>query len=145
MSSYIGRPENLVANGAYIPLKLWVPEYIAAERRMRNVPAIPPIPAAGMIDTGAYRSAVDAGVAKRLGLTAVGSAVISTPSDENIPCDEYYIQLQLPQGFVADVLVNELPRRNGNDRIAWCILGRDVLQHGLLIYNGITSMYSLIF
>lgn len=103
-----------------------------------------------MIDTGASRTFIDRSVIRALGLTAAGTAFISTPSAGSAPTETYDISLVLAGAIgPEDGLV--LP----DLRIATCelfeeqafhaLIGRDVLSHCLLIYNGSSGTVTLAF
>lgn len=105
--------------------------------------AVPtPIPAVGMIDTGATASVMRQGFASRLGLSPVGVVHINTPTSTNVPCYEYLVRLDLPGNVVAETTVLEAPLLGQHIQ---CLVGRDVLAHGVLIYIGYENLFSLSF
>ena len=87
-----------------------------------------------MIDTGATSSAITPDIVKKLGISPVGRTNIKTPSCENYPAYQYHIIIALPNG----VLINtteaiEVPLTGQHIQ---CLIGRDILKDGVLIYNG---------
>jgi hypothetical protein len=50
-----------------------------------------------------------------------------------------------PSGIAVETLAAGAPWPVLDNRAVECNIGRDVLQHGLLIYNGLTNTFSLIF
>lgn len=111
----------------------------------------PPPPALGqfLVDTGASGTAVDPALLQGLGLQPTGRAAISTPSTAGSLhyCDQYDISLFIPgnKGTGGGHLVREIPivathfRSQGFDGL----IGRDVLNNCLLIYNGSASSVTL--
>lgn len=104
------------------------------------VPA--PVPALAMIDTGASGSVIRQGLAAQLGLNPIGLTYVTTPSSTNVPCYEYAVRLIFPNNVIADVAVLEAPLQGQNMQ---CLIGRDVLAHGVLVYIGYQNLFSLSF
>ena len=145
MPSFVGRPADLAISGALVALKLWVPESVTAERTRQAKPVVPPIDTLAEVDTGAMHTIIQEGVATSLGLDPVGTTKITTVTTPVYECYLYRIQLLFPQGCTAEILAIEAPyiiRPNARTK---CLIGRDILKHSLLIYNGLTNMFSLIF
>jgi hypothetical protein len=88
---------------------------------------------------------IAAEIPQRLGLAPVSTTRIDDPTAQDIEVKQYHVQLQFPQGSYIDVLAVEAPVPRAPEEYACCSIGRDVLKHALLIYNGMTNMYSLIF
>lgn len=109
-----------------------------------NQPVPAALPVAAMIDTGAARTVVSRQVVQSLGLQAVGAARMSTPSTEKaVPVDLYNVSLAFPNGVtVANALAIEAPL--GGQHIQ-CLVGRDILQHGVLVYIGHLNQFTLSF
>lgn len=100
-----------------------------------------PVKAAAMIDTGASATVVKKGLLNPLGLHPVGSVPVSTPTSQNVTCATYAVLLGLPNGFL-EISAVETPLQGQNIE---ALIGRDVLQHGLLIYNGASGQFTLAF
>lgn len=82
------------------------------------------------------------GIAAQLGLNPVSLTYISTPSSTNVPCYEYSVRLIFPNNVVADVPILEAPLQGQNIQ---CLIGRDILAQGVLVYIGYQNLYSLSF
>jgi len=116
--------------------------------RVANL-AIPPLIAARMIiDTGASCTAIQETILKSLGLTPTGTSQILTPSSKGAPitCATYDVLLSvyhekhpLVLGTVA-VIGSDFSGQ-GIDGL----IGRDVLQECLMIYDGTAGTFSLAF
>ena len=145
MPSIVRRPNDLALSGPRVEVKLWVPGYVNAELAYLEQPIPAPIDAIAFIDTGATKTIIQEGIAERLGLTPTGVTSISTPISANHECYQYQIRLLFPQGIAADVLAVEVPWPTRHERYVQCLIGRDILKHSLLIYNGFTNTFTLIF
>ena len=94
------------------------------------------------IDTGAETTIIHQHIVETLQLPDVGPQFIHSPNSSVIICKGYYanITLQFKEGIQI-----ELGTQYVHDGITacQCILGRDILSRGLLIYNGINSYFTL--
>lgn len=110
---------------------------------------VPPVVTGNfLIDTGASGTCVDPSLIAKLGIPASGSVAIQTPSTQGAPhqCDTYDVMLFIPAGesqaghFIEVMPVFETHLSGqGIDGL----LGRDVLQSCVLIYNGVTNLFTL--
>ena len=82
------------------------------------------------------------GLASQLGLNPVGVVYINTPTSTNVPCYEYLVRFVLPSNVVAETTVLEAPLLGQHIQ---CLIGRDVLAHGVLVYIGYGNLFSLSF
>ena len=100
-----------------------------------------PLIARGLIDTGASCTCVDSSVIKRLQLTPSGTTVIHTPSTGVCPhtCNQFDIGIGIVMdnnqihlsGMVIPVIESDL-----NSQGIQALLGRDLLDQGILVYDG---------
>ena len=96
-----------------------------------------------MIDTGATASVISYGIAEFLGIEPVGNTYITTPTSTRIHCFQYDVQLAFPNNVnIASLIVVEAPLEGQHIQ---CLIGRDVLKHGLFIYNGYDNSFTLSF
>lgn len=100
-----------------------------------------PVKATALIDTGASGTAVQAGLLGPLGLHPVGQTSVTTPTDQTVPCPVYTVLLGMPNGAV-EITVIEAPLQGQNIQ---ALIGRDVLQYGIFIYQGPSSQFTLSF
>lgn len=140
MLSIIKRPADLACTGPLIDVKLWVPESTEQEE-----PAIPPVAVVAEINTGASRTIIQEGVATSLGLEPAGTVQIATITTMVHESYEYRIRLVFSPGCAIEVTVIEAPYVLNPNRRVKCLIGRDILRRGVLHYNGLTNMFSLIF
>ena len=95
-----------------------------------------------MIDTGASGTVIRDDIPPMLGLQPVGVSFINTPSSTNVRCYEYLIRLVFPNNVVVEASVIAAPLQGQEVQ---CLIGRDILAHGVLIYIGYTHTFSLSF
>jgi hypothetical protein len=140
--SFTTQVPNLHLVGPIVQLQIAVGA--AAEESLKTAgksgPA--PIPALGMIDTGATGSVVRQGLLAPLGLHPIGITFINTPSSTNVACNEYLVRLLLPNNVVFETTIIEAPLQGQHIQ---CLLGRDMLAHGVLIYVGYANQFTLSF
>jgi hypothetical protein len=99
-----------------------------------------PVSISALIDTGASVSALKTGVARDLGLHPVGVQYINTPTSQNVPCYTYFVRFVfgvLPLYFEGVVIETPLAGQSID-----CLIGRDILAAGLLVYNGVDNSFS---
>lgn len=96
-----------------------------------------------MIDTGASGTVISHGLAEKLEIRPVGTTYINTPSSTNVNCFQFDIQIVFPNNVnIATIVVTEAPLQGQHIQ---CLIGRDVLQHGVLIYTGYDNSFTLSF
>ncbi|MGQ9695187.1 MAG: hypothetical protein ACUVWV_10630 [Thermodesulfobacteriota bacterium] len=95
-----------------------------------------------MIDTGATGSVIQPVIAKQLGFQPVGVVSISTPSSQSVPCLQYVIRLMFPNNVIVEGLAIEAPLQGQHIQ---CLIGRDVLAHGVFVYIGYINQFTLSF
>jgi hypothetical protein len=109
---------------------------------------VPPIWVTALLDTGASCSVVDSSVVRSLNLVRAGTIEGHTPSSVNPfqTFDLYDVCLAFAKPQVKIMSMNLAvaeARLAGQGFLA--LIGRDVLQHCLLVYNGPLKSYSLSF
>jgi len=92
-----------------------------------------------MIDTGASGSVIDPNTAKQLGLQPVGVVSIATPSSANVLCPQYVVRLLFPNNVIIQAIAIEAPMQGQQIQ---CLIGRDVLALGVLVYTGYLNQFS---
>lgn len=95
-----------------------------------------------MIDTGASGSVIQQGLPGKLGIQPVGVSYINTPSSTNVRCLEYLVRLVFPNNVVVETTIIKAPLQGQSIQ---CLIGRDVLAHGVLVYIGYGNLFSLSF
>lgn len=133
---------DLQSEGPVLEVTLALTAAASAAMATGGQPLPTPIKASAMVDTGASHSVVQAGLLGPLGLHPVGSSLINTPSSEGVSCNLYAVRIVLPNGNYIDSTVIEAPLQGQNIQ---ALIGRDVLQHGILIYQGHLGQFTLSF
>jgi len=98
--------------------------------------------AVALIDTGAVCTVVKTGIAAALGLKPIGGVYINTPSSTQHFCYEYAARILFPNQVVVDQVVIEAPLK---DQPIDCLIGRDILRHGIFVYVGPQNSFTLSF
>jgi len=140
--SFTATLPNLHGTGPVVNVNIAVG--VAAEAAMRRASSPVPFPVqvVAMIDTGATNTVIRQGLAQQLHLRPVGVTYINTPSSTNVPCYEYLVRLVFPNNVVGETTAIEAPLQDQNIQ---CLIGREVLAHGVFVYIGYSNLFSLSF
>lgn len=102
-----------------------------------------------LLDTGASGTCIDPGILRSLNISPSGSVNVQTPSTGSVPhvCNQYDVQLFVPNsdpsqgglGIEALPVLESVLAPQGIDGL----LGRDVLEHCILIYNPSIRLFTL--
>lgn len=142
MPSCTSQFSNRQAVGPVFDLQLAVDAGVESALRKSNVQVPTPLTAKALIDTGASATVIQQGMASQLGLNPVGITHIHTPSSTNVRCFEYSVRLLISSSVTVEATVIEAPLQGQNIQ---CLIGRDVLAHGVLVYIGYSNLFSLSF
>lgn len=107
-------------------------EILAKQNRQPKMIAIN-----ALIDTGASSCIITDKLAKELELIQTGFQKITSVQDQQ-DRPKYFARLQFPWGKAVEVAVASCPL-TGVD----CLIGRDVLMHWHLTYNGVTGQITI--
>lgn len=142
MPSFTSASLDLQATGPIVEIQVAMGTPVELALQTSGKPVSRPVQALAMIDTGASGSVVRQGLPAQLGLSPIGITYISTPSSTNVPCYEYPVRFIFPNYVVVEATALEAPLRGQNIQ---CLIGRDVLAGGVLIYIGYSNLFSLSF
>ena len=97
-----------------------------------------------LVDTGAASTVITPETAAVLRLRAIGVARIHTPTTvEPVLCRQFHLNIYFSREFaIEDILAIEAPLTG---QAVQCLLGRDVLSHGVLTYSGVENLFRLTF
>ncbi|HKR63179.1 MAG TPA: retroviral-like aspartic protease family protein [Thermoanaerobaculia bacterium] len=103
-----------------------------------------PITVTALIDTGAHTTVLSPELVGRLNIRPVGTAPISTPSTTaSLLCDRYHVNIYFDEGFVIEnIFAIEAPMGGVPYQ---CLIGRDILRHATLLYDGRRNHFALTF
>jgi len=109
------------------------------------------VPIRGFVDTGASSTCVDPSVLASLDLSPIGTISINTPTTGMTPHDaeQYDVGLVIPatQG-TSPLIISAMPVVCSQLLAAQgfhALIGRDILDQCLLVYNGATRLFTLAF
>jgi|ERR1700722_5623129 len=128
--------------GPVVDVGLSVPLALEDQLRRAGESLPQPIQLQSMIDTGATGSVIQQGLAAQLGLKPIGVTLINTPSSTNVECYEYAVRFVFPNNVVVEGTVIEAPLKGQHIQ---GLVGRDVLQHAVLVYIGYAGQFTLSF
>ena len=143
MPSFTSQIPNLKQIGPVCQVRIGVSSVTSQVLSSGGESIPPPIEVAALIDTGAGGTCIKPEVVKTLGLVCRGVTQIATPSTKAHSCNLYDVSIHFPNGvLLPTIMAIEAPLEGQNIQ---CLIGRDVLAHGILIYNGYTDTFSLSF
>lgn len=140
MPHSIRKSSNLQREGPIIEVVIIPPSPVAKLLQSQNLP-IPSQKAIALIDTGATTTCIDNSIAKALSLVSHNTVKVMTAGGEDNQC-VYDVGLVLPHsaGNAFSLQVLEAKLENQPYRV---LIGRDLLRHCTLIYNGWDNSYTL--
>jgi len=142
MPSFTTQLPNLQSSGPLVDMRVWVGTPVAQALKKEGTAIPDPVSAKGLIDTGATASVIQPELVEQLGLQPVGLVHISTPSSEDVPCYIYNVRLMFPNNVIVETVAVRAPLRGQQIQ---CLVGRDVLAHGVLVYTGYMNQFTLSF
>lgn len=135
---------ELVARGPVIDIIL-LPSSYTTEKLRREGKEIYGEEVRAMIDTGASQTVIAATLPILKHIPDAGISELSTPAAKGVECRVYQMRISFPtepQTAQIEVACVAAPYVSGD--IA-CLLGRDVLCHAQLVYNGYDERITLCF
>jgi len=135
---------SLTQQGAILIAVVGVSAARASALKDANLPIPKYEKVTAMVDTGASSTCIDPSVLLALNLTPTGSVLVKTPSTglQPVSADQYDVSLIVPSSDTSHVplAIATLPVICCNDFLQsqgfHALIGRDVLSHCILIYNG---------
>lgn len=144
MASFLTTSPNALQQGLLIPIDIGPSSQVRTFLKQKGQPIIGPFEFSALIDTGASISCISPRVAQKLHLTPRGVVPMAS-ANLNSLTNLYEVYLDLskvfkqPIGFdPIPVMEAPLPGQGNVD----CLIGRDVLNRGVLIYVGYTGSFS---
>ena len=127
----------LQLGGPIISVSITQPSKIA-QIMLTQKKTVPSINIQALIDTGASGCIITDEIAGKLGLIQTGFQNITSVQDQQ-KRPRYFARIIFPWGKAIDVPVASCPMK-GNTQ---CLIGRDVMVHWNLIYNGLTGQITI--
>lgn len=128
-------PEALRLKGPLVGAVLTVLEGVP------SVDGVGPVQGAGLIDTGAQSTCVDIEAATRAGLQIRGVGKMTSASHDGYPTPLYAGRLQMAG---LDLAGTTMMGGNLAPQGLIALIGRDLLEHCMFIYDGHAGTYNLI-
>ena len=142
MPSFTTAVADLVVQGPLVQLLVGPSKSFIQSVGAQNVAT--PQPILALVDTGASGTVLTPAVIQQLGVQPVSAVPVHTPSTITaVHCNQYQVNIYFPQGVtVEDVLAIEAPMGGQNIQ---CLIGRDILRHGVLVYIGYANQFTISF
>lgn len=129
-------PDKLVIEGPTLDVLISVTDFHAKYLEDNNEDIPQPASGKAMIDTGASISAVNVEIFKKLGVCPIGVALVGTPQGKDLQ-ERYPAKISFPGSGLRSVqLVSVLGSPAIGEYGLAALIGRDILQNWLVIYNG---------
>ena len=140
-------PHLLMQAGPMLSVQVALPSALEEHLASQNQPIPPSIQGWALIDTGATRSCVDTQVISSLQVNPIGIATVGTAKGQ-VQQNLYPAKFNFPDAnnmtieFSSAVGVDLTGQSIGEQRLV-ALIGRDVLSHCILIYNGPGGFFTL--
>lgn len=139
MISFTIKIPNLLTTGPLIGIHIAAPGFLVEP--LTKLDQLKRIHA--MIDTGASHSVLKDELVAILGLNPIRAVRVNTPSHSGIKAFIYPAFISISQGEVNKLVhLVALPLEGQNIQ---CLIGRDILQNGVFIYDGPQNTITLTF
>lgn len=111
------------------------------ERRTKGLKVYRAVSVRALVDTGATCTVISAPLAKNWELPRVGGTWIHSATDGHVYSSKYRVRLVVPTSpkplvFEGELLSAALPCQPIS-----CIIGRDLLARGILVYHGVNGVF----
>lgn len=136
----IGTSDLLRLSGPTLQIEVAVPDALSQYLTQHGLPVPPPVSGLGLIDTGASVTSIHQPIFDQLGVPPVGSATVGSangPSQQpTFPAKLSFPGTQLQGLAFTQVLSCNLTGTLIGDQQLIGLIGRDLLQYFVFIYNG---------
>jgi hypothetical protein len=140
---------TLAETGPLVAVEIAIPAALKAHLAEKALPIPPAKSGFALIDTGAFATAVDEQVFKDLGVSPIDSLETNTPHGKGTssiyPASVSFPGLAVRELKMERVVGCNLMWKTRDDKEILMLLGRDLLSHFVLIYNGVNSDITLCF
>lgn len=135
-------PDALAKDGSTLEVEVHVTDRHAKilEDNNENIPS--PQSGKGLIDTGASISAIDVETLQELNISPIGATKVSTPSGEDMQ-ELYAVKFSFPGKGLPDMTSLNVLGSNLKKQNICALIGRDILRHCLLVYDGTSGSIML--
>lgn len=137
----IGNP-NLGRNGPIVEVYFTVSKELEDQFKQKNEKVPEPIKVKALVDTGATTCVVKEEIPKNLGLSPIGKTPIST-AHGNHECYQYFLRMIIPHPTGPLTYEGVFVAANLGGQDLSCLIGRDFLSNGILVYIGYANQFTL--
>jgi predicted aspartyl protease len=134
---------TLTGSGVLIQVEISIPVALKEHLSGKGLPIPPPQSGFALIDTGASATAVDQSIFDALGVTLIDKIKTSTPHGEAespiYPANVNFPGLNISDMPMERLIGCNLKWRTIEDKEVIMLVGRDLLQWFLMVYNGKSS------
>lgn len=132
---------DLEKEGPILEVHFLISSELEKKYRKENKTIPEPIIIKALIDTGASACVIKKEIPEKLGLKPTGIIKICTPSCKDHECYQYFMRMVIPtHGLIYEGPFISAPLE-GQD--VNCLMGRDSLKTGILIYIGYMNQFTL--
>lgn len=135
-------PPALTRQGPKVQVEISLPQTISQQLTQQGLEIPGPVTGHALIDTGASGTCIDIEVAQTMDLPVIDQVRMSTPSDAAIEVNVYPVHLS----FLGSPVQIDCRRAIGATLCSQgliALIGRDVLQHCIFVYNGVAGQFTL--
>jgi len=134
MPSFSTQIANLYKSGPIIEVLISPSRLLVQMLKDKNQPIPQNVKVLSMIDTGATSTVVRSDIIEKIGISPIGVVKINTPSSVGVECYQYQAAVVFPNNLAIET--SDLIAAPLQGQHIQCLIGRDILRHGVLIYNG---------
>lgn len=129
-------------DGPILEVHFCIPQQLEQQYIAQGIPIPAPVIVKALIDTGAFSCVVQDTIPQKLGLAPVGATTITTPSSQAHPCNAYFMRMIIPthNNLSYEGVFIGAPLQGQSIE---CLIGRDLLSNGILIYLGNNNQFTL--
>lgn len=128
-------------HGPIVPVLISVPQALAEALVANGKVVPPPVPGLAVIDTEASVTCIDRDAAAALALPVIDVVTMQSAS-HTVQTNVYPIHFETV-GFSFETEIPGAMSASLKAQDLVLLIGRDVLAHGVLIYNGLTGTFTL--
>ncbi|HLC58418.1 MAG TPA: retropepsin-like aspartic protease [Candidatus Nanoarchaeia archaeon] len=132
--------QDLIQDGPILEVHFLISSELEKKYNEDKIPFPAPVVVKALIDTGATTCVIQKSIPETLRLQPVGKIKIQTPSSKDHECFQYFMRMHIPiQGITYEGVFIATPLEGQN---IGCLIGRDLLQKGILIYIGYMNQFT---
>jgi predicted aspartyl protease len=140
---FVPTPVALTLRGPLIPISVSPTGETIELVKQRDQPVPNTVQLVGLIDTGADFTSIDDDVAKKAGFPVIDTRLSKSASDRGAESNAYPPICITLSDIGRRFNVN---RPHGSKLVGFdAIIGRDILQHMVVVYNGITGKFTIFY